>query len=143
MRPALLHSEAGMTMIELLTSIVILAVLTAIALPAFFLHRDRARDASAQASARSAQTAALVIGQQNDGEYDGPGGVTVRNLVTTEPTLRGETLTVPRAGDDTFTIRVQSDTGNTFAITQNNDGTVDLTCASADDAGCPSDGTWE
>lgn len=130
-------------MIELLTVVVVLGTLMAIAVPAFFLHRDRARDANAQASARAAQTAALEIGQENGGRYSGPGGVTADNLRAAEPTLEGVGLTVPLVQPDSFTVRIQSETGNTFDIRQNDDGTVDLTCASADDAGCPSDGTWD
>lgn len=132
-----------MTMIELLTVVVILGTLMAIAVPAFFHHRDRARDASAQASARAAQTAAIQIGQENEGEYAGPEGVTPDNLRAAEPTLEGVALTVPTVQPESFTVRIQSETGNTFDVRQNDDGTVDLTCASADDAGCPSDGTWD
>lgn len=130
-------------MIELLTVIVILATLAAIAVPSFFHHRDKARDSNAQASARAAQSAAMEIGQDNDGRYTGAGGVTVENLRATEPTLEQAVLTVPLAQPDTFTVRIQSETGNTFDVTQNEDGTVDLRCASADDAGCPADGTWD
>jgi type IV pilus assembly protein PilA len=132
-----------MTMIETLTVLVVIGTLAAIAVPAFLQHRDRARDTTAQASAHAAQTAAIEIGQENGGRFAGARGVTVRNLIAVEPSLEDADLTVPLALADTYTIRVQSDTGNTFDITQNNDGTTDRTCASADDAGCPSDGTWD
>jgi type II secretory pathway pseudopilin PulG len=132
-----------MTMVELLTVVVVLGTLMAIAVPAFFHHRDKARDASAQASARAAQTAAIEIGQENEGRYSGPEGVTPDNLRAAEPTLQTAALTVPVAQPESFTVRVQSETGNTFDVRQNDDGTVDLVCASADDAGCPSDGTWD
>jgi type II secretory pathway pseudopilin PulG len=130
-------------MIELLTVIVVLGALVGIAVPAFFQHRDRARDAQAQASARAAQSAAMEIAQQNDGRFDGPEGVTVLNLVALDGSLEEVDLTVPLALAETYTLRVQSDTGNTFDVTQNDDGSVDLTCASADAAGCPADGTWD
>ena len=141
--PALLRSEAGMTMVELLTVIVILGVVIAIAVPSFFRHRDRASDATAQASARAAQTAALEIGQENGGDFAGAQGVSVTNLIEIEPTLRDAQLTVPMVRSDSFTVRIQSETGNNFAITQNKDGTAVLSCASADSAGCPADGTWD
>ena len=63
---------------------------------------------------------------------------------TSSPTLEDAQPDGARwPGRDTYTVRVQSETGNTFDVTQNNDGTIDLTCASADDAGCPADGTWD
>ena len=136
-----LRDERGMTMVELLTVVVVIGTLMAIAVPAFFHHRDKARDASAQASARAAQTAAIEIGQES--RDNGYSDVTVRNLERVEPALDGRSLTVPSASTDTFTVRVQSETGNTFDIRQNNDGSVDLMCASADDGGCPADGTWD
>jgi hypothetical protein len=49
---------------------------------------------------------------------------------------------VPLVTADTYTVRVQSATGNTFDIRRNNDGTVDMSCASAGDGGCPTDGNW-
>ena len=112
-----------MTMIETLTVLVVLGTLAAIAVPAFLQHRDRARDTTAQASARAAQTAAIEIGQENGGRFAGARGVTVQNLIAVDPSLEGTDLTVPLALPDTYTVRVQSDTGNTFDITQNNDGT--------------------
>lgn len=126
-----------------MTVTVIAGLLAGLAVPAFFQQRDRARDAAAQASARAAQTAAMEIGQENGGRFNGPGGVTLANLFAFDATLADVDLTVPLALADIYTVRVQSETGNTFDITQNDDGTTDLTCASADDAGCPADGTWE
>lgn len=123
---------------------VILCLLFAIAIPAYFNQRDRARDAQAQANARGAQTAALEIGTENDDRYGGPGGVTVANLRAHDNTLEGADLSVPMALGDAFTVRIQSDTGNTFDVTYyEDDGSADLTCASADDGGCPPDGTWD
>lgn len=135
-----LADERGMTMVELLTVVVVIGTLAAIAVPAFFHHRDRAQDATAQATVRAAQTAAIEIGQESEGNYR---SVNVPHLVDVEPALDDTLLTVPDAQDDSYTVRVQSETGNTFDIRQNDDGTVDLTCASADDGGCSADGTWD
>jgi type II secretory pathway pseudopilin PulG len=129
--------------IELLTVIVIVGILAGIAVPAFFHHRDRARDAQAKASVRAAQSAAMEVSADNGGRFDGPDGVTVQNLEAEDPSLVDASLTVPLALADTYTVRVQSETGNTFDVTQTESGTTDLTCASADDAGCPADGTWD
>ena len=131
-----------MTMIELLTVVVVLGTLMAIAVPAFYHHRDRARDASAQASARAAQTAAIEIGQENEGEYDGPDGITHRQPESRRAQPRGGRTDGPVGAVRELHGPDPVRDGNTFDIRQNNDGTVDLR-ASADDAGCPSDGTWD
>ncbi len=131
-----------MTMAELLTVLVLIGLLGAIAVPAYLHQRDRARDAQAKADARAAQTAALEIGQEN-GRFNGPGGVNVANLVAIEPGLGDVQLTVPLAATEAYTVRVKSETGNSFEINRNADGTTDLTCAGAGDAGCPADGTWD
>lgn len=134
--------EHGFTLVELLVVMLILGMLAAISIPAFFLQRNKAGDADAKASVRVAQTAAEAIATDNNDSYAGPGGVTVANLNAMEPTLNGAALSVPSASADSFTVRVQSSTGNSFDITRNGTGTVDLTCATAGEAGCPSDGTW-
>jgi type IV pilus assembly protein PilA len=136
--------EEGFTGIEVLTVMAILCLLFAIAVPAYFNQRDKARDAQAKANARGAQTAALEIGADNDGRYNGRQGVTVAGLEARDASLKPADLSVPLALADTFTVRVQSETGNTFDVTYSEqDGSSDLTCASPGDGGCPADGTWD
>jgi len=136
-------SESGFTLIELLVVLIILSILAAIAVAALFSQRDKASDADAKAAVRAAQTAAEVLRTSNDGNYDGPGGVTVANLRVVEPTLNDAPLSVPALAADSFTIRATSGTGNMFDIVRNADGTTALICAIPGEAGCPSDGTWD
>ena len=121
----------------------ILGLLAAIAVPAFYGERDKAKDADAKVGVRTAETAAETIAVNNNGSYDGPEGVTVANLVAVEETLSDLTLAVPALTAGSYTIRVTSATGNTFDITRNDSGTVDLLCATPGVAGCPPDGTWD
>ncbi len=137
-----MRREQGFTLVELLVVMLIVGMLAAVAIPAFFLQRNKAGDAAAKASVRVAQTAAEAIATDNNNSYAGPGGVSVANLNAMEPTLSGAALSVPSASADSFTVRVQSSTGNSFDITRNTTGTTDLTCATAGTGGCPADGTW-
>lgn len=137
-----MRREHGFTLVEMLVVMLILGVLAAIAIPGFFLQRNKAGDADAKAAVRVAQTAAEAIATDNGDAYNGPGGVTVANLNAMEPALNGAALSVPSTSADSFTVRVQSSTGNSFDITRNSTGTTDLTCATAGTGGCPGDGTW-
>ena len=143
LRQRMTQDESGFTLVELLVVMLILGLLAAIAIPAFFNQRDKARDAQAKTYARTAETAAETIATDNDGAYNGAGGVTVANLQNVESTLNGATLAVSGVAADTYTVTATSDTGNTFSISRAANGTTSLTCTTGGDAGCPTGGQWD
>ena len=143
LRQRMARDESGFTLVELLVVMLILGLLAAIAIPAFFNQRDKARDAQAKTYARTAETAAETIATDNDGAYNGAAGVTVANLQNVESTLNGATLSVSNVTADTYTVTATSDTGNTFSISRAANGTTSLTCTQGGTAGCPTGGNWD
>jgi type IV pilus assembly protein PilA len=150
LRQRMAQEESGFTLVELLVVMLILGLLAAIAIPAFFNQRDKARDADAKTAVRTAETA-METYQTDVGNY---AGATVARLQGIEPTLADATLGAPAAatgpGDNannSYVVTVtSSNPGHTFSITRHSDGTTDLTCTPVNpdgDDGCPPNGTWE
>jgi len=133
------NEESGFTLVELLVVMLILGILAAIAVPAFFSQRDKARDADSKAAVRTAQTAIESYATDNGGSY---AGADAAKLIAIEPTLSdGNLTTVTGNGTTGYTLKSTSDTANVFEITRAG-GTTDLKCTTAGKGGCPPSGDW-
>lgn len=139
------QGESGFTLVELLVVMLILGLLAAIAIPSFFNQRDKAKDADAKASARTAQTAIETYATDNGGSYL---NADPADLVLIEETLSDATLAVPSATVDTYEVMVTSENtsggAHTFSIARNAAGAISYTCVApaSDPDGCPTDGNW-
>jgi type IV pilus assembly protein PilA len=146
--------EAGFTLIELLVVMLILGILAAIAIPAFFTQREKANDAQSKSMARTAQTAIETYATDNNGSYEGATkellkGLEETILVTGEGDAQDPNLTTvtPADAGASYTVTVDSPaSGNTFSIARSAAGIVTYTCGPATangNAGCPADETWD
>ena len=149
-------SESGFTLIELLVVMLILGILAAIAIPAFFNQREKATDAQAKSAVRTAETAMETYATENGGSYSGATSETLHKI---EPTLV-EPGTAPEGGGEaekvaneikvvsaaptSFKVESVSGTEIGFSIARNAEGeiTFDCTAKATGEGGCPKGGNW-
>src|SRR5436189_5528476 len=146
LRQRMAQDQSGFTLVELLVVMLILGLLAAIAIPAFFNQTDKARDASAKSAADRKETAMETYATDNNGVYTGANAAALQNE---ESTLNGATIStvaVPAGGGDasnkSYKVSVTSSTGNIFSVTRHDHGTTTLTGTTAGTAGCPTGGSW-
>jgi type IV pilus assembly protein PilA len=134
------QSESGFTLVELLVVMLILGLLAAIAIPAFFNQRDKARDAEAKSTAKTAQTAMETYATDHNGSY---ATATEALLGQIEPTLDLAAIDLnPAPTANSYSIDVTSASGATqvFSIDRAGTGAVTYPCITAGTGGCPSGG---
>ncbi len=134
------QSESGFTLVELLVVMLILGLLAAIAIPAFFNQRIKAQDAEAKSTVKTAQTALETYATDNNGSYLNADRTKLKNI---EPTLSSATsgsnaITTLTVVSNAYTITVSSASGNTFTIQRATDGSLTYPCSPAGNGGCPS-----
>ena len=151
LRERMANSEEGFTLVELLVVMLIIGILAAIAIPAFFNQRDKAKDAGAKEMAHTAQVAMETYATDNGGTYQ---NVTPAKLAAIENSIQtagtSAYLSAAASQGATFkgwTLTVTSpSTTNTFTIARDaTTGALSFTCgpvANQGTGGCPSGGNW-
>lgn len=134
-------SEAGFTLIELLVVMLILGILAAIALPAFFNQKSKAGDAKAKEYAHTAQVAMETYATDNSGNYT---GATKAKLEAIEPTLASATFVAePTVTASSYKVEIQgSATTQKFWVERTSTGALKFECLAKGTGGCPSSGNW-
>ncbi len=139
--------ESGFTLIELLVVMLILGILAAIALPAFFNQKEKAGDAKAKEILHTAQVAMETCNTDNGGEYSET-ACTSTQLNEIEPTIPATMPTEPKPGEyvelepeETGYTLVAEGSSGTFEIV-NEEGELSFLCAEASTGGCGENGEW-
>ena len=117
-----MRQQDGFTLIELLVVIMVIAILAAIALPAFLGQRSKAQDGAAKSNARTVVSAMEGCYTEN-ARYDPCPDDAPGVELGTGP---GEVEVTP-AGD-TYVIVAHSRTGNTFTVEKLADSSVVRRC---------------
>jgi len=136
-----MRGEDGFTFVELLVVMLIFSLLAAVAIPSFFSQRDKARDADAKVTLRTAQTAIETYATENEGEYSGATTDELQDIEGALERVPDSDLTVDPSGPERYEISVRSATGNVFSIARAG-GTTSYSCTEEANGGCPSGGNW-
>jgi type IV pilus assembly protein PilA len=141
------QSEQGFTLVELLVVMLIIGLLAAIAIPAFFNQRNKANDASAKEAVRTMQTAMETYSTDNGGNYS---GATLAKLNAIETTIPGtpcsgtagpcaKQVTVTGTNKGYTVSYIAKTSNNTYSISRADDGTLTYPCtvpSGGDNGGC-------
>jgi type IV pilus assembly protein PilA len=143
------RDEEGFTLIEILAVIIIIGILAAIAIPAFFNQRNKASDSGAKEMAHTSRVAMETLAADNDNSYSTASPANLNAIDRSIPIAAGTPtkpyLSAASGTDDSWTLTITAPTGNSFTVARSSAGAVTFTCgvpAGNDRGACPSSGSW-
>jgi type IV pilus assembly protein PilA len=142
------ESESGFTLVELLVVMLILGVLAAIAIPAFFNQASKATDASAKETLHTAQTTMATCLNENGEKFYECTQTKLHEIEGANPSSSTSgklTVTVPKATETTkreYLLTSKGANSVTWEIGYNATGGLTYTCQTKSTGACPASGNW-